>query len=219
MPSDFLPILFECLIPEELANDRSWWEIYDEAFPPNEREPRQVILNSLQNGVGVAVRARHAGRTIGLATMHLLRNPAAVFLVYIALDRHLRGRGSGGLLLEHAWKVGASYLSKQGLIAIGLIWEVEIPALAATEEETLRRERRIAFFRRHGGDILPRPYFQPPVDGIAPVPMHLMYRPAEEGKWPDPEMTEVLVRAIYFEKYRAVNGIPLETLERLLKNS
>ncbi len=219
MSSESPPILFEYPSPEALAGDRSWWEIYDEAFPANEREPRHVILNSLRKRVGVAVQARQGEQTIGLATVHLLRKPAAVFLVYLAIARHLRGRSLGGLLLEHAWQIGASRLSEQGLTAIGLVWEVDITALAETGDEEHKRERRIAFFHRQGGYILPRPYSQPPVHGIAPVPMRLMYRPAKGTGLPDPAATEALAQAIYFEKYGAVNGVTTETLDRLLKAS
>jgi hypothetical protein len=96
---------------------------------------------------------------------------------------------------------------------------VEIPALAATAEERRRRELRIEFFHRLGGSVLPRPYAQPPLQGGEPVTMHLMYRPSAGPGLPDTATTEALVRAMYFEKYGAANGIPAEVLERLLRGT
>ncbi|MBI3977477.1 MAG: GNAT family N-acetyltransferase [Chloroflexi bacterium] len=236
------PVVFECVTADALARDDRWWQIYDDAFPAGERDPREVILGTVRSGVGLAVRAAADGGTVGLATVHLLQAPAAVFLVYLAVAAPFRGRKIGEQLLEHAWRIGASRLAERGLAAMGLVWEVDVPALAATAVEANLRRRRIAFYHRHGGAVLPRPYAQPPLDGGAPVPMLLMYRPApgthppdpavaeithcsslithhsslaSGTRLPDPAMTEALVRAIYFEKYGSANGVPAETLEHL----
>jgi hypothetical protein len=85
-------------------------------------------------------------------------------------------------------------------------------------EELLRR-RRVLFFQRQGGAILSRPYRQPPVNGTEPVPMQLMYRPSRGVTMPDAATVEALVRAMYFEKYGWVNGIPSQTLQGLLTAS
>jgi hypothetical protein len=76
---------------DELALDRQWWGIYQESFPENEREPAAVILESLRRRVGFAYRARLKSETIGIATTHLLMEPAAVFLVYLAAGQDRRG--------------------------------------------------------------------------------------------------------------------------------
>jgi hypothetical protein len=74
----------------------------------------------------------------------------------------------------------------------------------------------MSFFRRHGLKLLPDPYKQPPVDGIASVAMSLMFRPADGQSEPDSELVRALVRAIYFEKYHAINGISRDSLNSLL---
>lgn len=219
MRSDRLPIHFDCPSGTVLERDAAWWAIYDEAFPDSEREPRQVILDSIRDGVGLAVRARLDGATVGLATVHLLRCPPTVFLVYLAIARHLRGHSLGGSLLEEAWEVGCRRLTEQGLTAGGMIWEVDDPAGAATETERRQRERRVAFFARHRGRGLSRPYLQPPLHGTLPIPMRLMYRPAAETNPPDASTIEMLVRAMYFEKYGAANHLSADLLERLLEKS
>ena len=204
----------EGLTADELRVDDTWWRIYEDSFPASEREPSEVILESVQRGVGMVFRARRQGVTFGLATTHLLKDPAAVFLVYLAVAREERNRGAGGELLQSAWQLGAARLRAHGLQPVGLIWEVDAPQPAAGDAEA--RQRRFAFFQRNGGHLLERSYLQPPVDGIAAVPMSLMFRSAEGEGTPTAETVDALVRAIYFDKYGAINKIDRSILEDLL---
>jgi hypothetical protein len=204
----------ECMSADELRVDETWWRIYGDSFPANEREPPEVILESVLRGVGMAFRTRREGVTVGLATIHLLKDPAAVFLVYLAVARGERNRGAGGELLQGAWESGAARLCAQGLQPLGLLWEVDPPQSAAGDSDV--RRRRVAFFQRHGGQLLGRSYLQPPVDGIAAVPMTLMFRPAEGETTPTAETVDALVRALYFDKYGAINKIDRSVLEDLL---
>jgi len=204
----------ECMTAEELRVDETWWRIYEDSFPASEREPPEVILESVLRGVGMAFRARRQGVTSGLATTHLLKDPAAVFLVYLAVARGERNRGTGGELLQAAWESGAVRLRAHGLQPLGLVWEVDPPQPAAGDADA--RQGRIAFFRGHGGQLLERSYLQPPVDRKAAVPMRLMFRSAEGQGTPTAETVEALVRAIYFDKYGAINEIDRSILEDLL---
>lgn len=206
-------LIFETLSIDQLDTDSDWWRIYDDTFPSTEREPRDVIRKSLRMGIGIAIRGQRSGRTIAIATLHLLRDPPVAFLVYLALDEHARGRGDGGRLFEFAFGV-ARDATQSGEIR-GMVWEVEIPQRAASNVEREQRERRIRFFERHGGQLLTGPYLQPPVDRIAPVPMRLMYRPSDDARI-DAPATASLIRAIYFEKYGNVNGIAHDVLGELL---
>ena len=199
-------IVVECLGKEELAADEAWWGLYESAFPASEREPRDVIFRSLELGVGVAFRARREGRTIGLATTHLLRRPPTVFLVYLAVDSTYRGAGVGRELFEVAWQVSAEKIVASGERPLGYVWEVD-PAPADGAVDVCRR--RVGFFERQGGRVITRKYRQPPVDGINIVPMWLMYRPAPTDGAVD---IDVLVRAMYREKYGQVNGIDVNRL-------
>jgi hypothetical protein len=205
-------LIFTSLAATDLVRDSSWWEIYNDSFPSSEREPPQVIVNSLETGAGMAASARLNDETIAIATTHLLKNPPAIFLVYLATTKKLRGRGCGGELLEYAWQTGHQRLSDNGYNATGLVAEVDAPDESDDAEEKHFRERRIAFFARHGVELLQRSYVQPAVDGITTVPMRLIFRPAEGYAPPDSAFTDSLVRAIYFEKYHAVNGVAKESL-------
>jgi hypothetical protein len=204
----------ECMTAEELRVDETWWRIYEDSLPASEREPREAILLSISREVGMAFRVRRQGVTLGLATTHLLKDPAAVFLVYLAVARGERNLGVGGVLLQGAWESGAVRLRAQGLQPLGMVWEVDPPQLSAGDADA--RQRRIAFFQRNGGQLLERSYLQPPVDGIAAVPMKLMFRSAEGEGTPTAETVDALVRAIYFDKYEAINEIDRSIIEDLL---
>ncbi len=203
-------IQFEFLDASELAHDASWWTIYDGSFPSQEREPRSVILRAVEAGAGMAFRVRAGEVAVGLATTHLLTSPPAVFLVYLAVTSRRRAEGLGGRLFEFAWSASAARLRERGLDPLGLIWEVDPPANSDPVAV-----RRIAFFEKHGGILLDRPYWQPPVNFTEPVSMRLMFRPAQ-APMPESSTFDAIVRGIYREKYGVVNRIPTKTLDRLL---
>jgi GNAT superfamily N-acetyltransferase len=216
MDTEINQVTFDSPDAEALGADGAFWALYDEAFPAEEREPRGVILKSVGMGTGVAARARSPSGTVGLVTTHLLRQPPGVFLVYIATHPQLRGRGLGAELFQYAWAVSVAHGEAKGWRPTTYAWEVDDPATGETSEEVRRRQRRIGFFRRLGGEVLPGPYLQPPVNGAEPVRMRLMAR-TEPGTTMPPLAD--LVRAIYFEKYGVVNGISKDILDDLFEGS
>jgi len=209
-------VAFDSPSAEALAADGAFWQLYDSAFPSTEREPRSVILDTLRRGDGVAVRAQHGVRTVGLALGHMLRNPPVLFVVYLAVVPEFRSRHIGAALFEELWTAGSRSYAARGTPAEGLVWEVDVPERATSEQGLQQGRRRIAFFTRLGGAVLPGSYVQPPVDGTISVPMHLMFRPARGKPLPDPAARSALVRALYFEKYHGANGIPQAVLQNLL---
>lgn len=200
-----------------LEADGAFWELYEASFRPWLREPREVILESLRRGAGMAIGASNGTETVGLATFHLLEDPPALFLVYLAVKPALRGQRLGGELLERSFELAFDRLRERGIEPVGAIWEVDDPALATTEIQRERRHRRIGFFQRHGGLLLDTAYWQPPlVEGTAPLPMCLVFRP--EGGRGEPAQEEIgrLVRAIYVEKYGRLNGLDEGLIEDLV---
>jgi hypothetical protein len=209
-------LTFDSPPAEVLASDAGLWQLYDSAFPSTEREPRSVILDTQRRGDGVAVRAQHGVRTIGLALAHMLRHPPVLFVVYLAVAPEFRSRHIGAALFEELWTAGSRSYAARGTPAEGIVWEVDVPERATTGQALEQGQRRIAFFTRLGGAVLPGSYVQPPVDGTVSVPMHLMFRPARGKHLPDDAARSSLVRALYFEKYHGANGIPEAVLQNLL---
>jgi hypothetical protein len=161
----------------------------------------------------VLTRARQGTTTVGFAFTHLLKHPPAAFLVYLAIAKLHRSGGLGSKLFEYAWRTAEGVAAGRGNELLGVAWEIDDPQRAPDEAERERRVRRRAFFTRLGGEPFSGAYIQPPVNGPKPVPMLLMWR-GTPGRASPPMQN--LVRAIYFEKYGAANGIPGETLEDLL---
>ena len=211
-----IDLAFDAPSADVLASDTALWRLYASSFPSSEREPPGVILATVQAGAGFVVRARSAGVTVGLSSAHVLREPSVLFLVYLAVAPRWRSRQIGAALLEHTWTTACTRYSESGVASSGLVCEVEIPDEASNTREREVRRRRLAFFEGVGARVLPQRYLQPPVDAVASVPMHLMYRPAPGAAFPTAAATSALIKAIYVEKYGALNGIPSNTLERLL---
>jgi len=209
-------LVFDSPSAETLAADDALWQLYGSAFPSTEREPRSVILETLRRGDGVVVRARQNRNTVGLALAHMLRHPPVLFIVVSCSAAEFRSRQIGAAMFEKLWEEARRRYSDEGLKAEGMVWEVDIPERATSEQGFQQSRRRIVFFERLGGRLLPAAYFQPPVDGINPVPMRLMFRPAPGRSMHDIAAHPALVRALYFEKYHAANGIPEAVLQYLL---
>jgi GNAT superfamily N-acetyltransferase len=219
MPEAVPDLVFDLPSADTLAADGAFWQLYDSAFPSTEREPRSVILDTLRRGDGVAVRARQGANTIGLALAHMLRHPPALFVVYLAVAPELRSRHIGAALFEELWTAGSRSYAARGTQAEGMVWEVDVPERATSEQGLQQGRRRIAFFTRLGGEVLPGSYIQPPVDGTVSVPMHLMFRPARGKPLPNDAARSALIRALYFEKYHGANGISEAVLQNLLKSA
>ena len=212
-PSD---VAIETVAPPSLRADAAFWRLYAESFDGAEREPPDVIVRSLDLGSGIALRAVAHPQTVGLATAHVLDGPGVTFLVYLAVDPGWRARRLGRALFDAADAAGRERLEARQRMSTGIVWEIDDPAADVSAAELNVRLRRLAFFEKLGGRILEGPYVQPPVDGHTPVPMRLMFRPASGSELPGPAATAALVRAIYFEKYHAINRIPVATLEELI---
>ena len=195
-----------------LSRDVRFWEIYERSFSASEKEPRAVIEKSVRLNTGMAFRTVLDGSTVAMATTHILPNIPAVFLVYLAVDPDLKGLGAGGRLLEFIHGNSKDLVSG----CLGLVWEAERTEDAASGPDRILRVKRLAFFRRHGGRVVSGDYRQPALDGLAPVPMNILFRPCEPGMDLSPGLVQGLVHAIYFEKYQKLNGISPLHLDDLL---
>ena len=207
-------VTIEAATPAALRDDGGFWQLYTASFAAAEREPQEVILRSVEEGPGFVLRALADGRCVGLATGQVLQEPAATFLVYLAVHPSWRSRHLGRALFDAVDRFGAARLIGRDRVS-GIAWEIDDPAADVSPSERHVRQGRLHFFEKLGGRLLETPYVQPPVDGHTLVPMRLMCRPARGHDLPTSAATQKLVHAIYFEKYHAINRVPLSTLEQL----
>lgn len=209
--------VIDCPNRGQLEADPDFWRLYENSFPPEERDPVPVIIRTVEQGNGLAFRMRWDGRTMGLAATHLLTSSSAAFLVYLAIASGFQGKRLGHVMFSHTAAASLDHLSAGASHPpIGVIWEVDSLSAAPDARQQEVRQRRIRFFESLGGRVLGRPYWQPPLDGGPPVPMSLMFKPREEQDQLDDATIEALVKAMYFEKYGAMNGIDQRALEECL---
>jgi GNAT superfamily N-acetyltransferase len=155
--------------------------IFEESFPPEEREDTGSLLASIAAGSLVGLRADEGGSLVGLAVVSGLPVPGVNYLEYLAVAPERRNLGVGGVLLRRLGPLGGT----------GTVFEVEAVAAAEGEERELRR-RRVAFYERHGAVEVDAEYRAPRLDGPGELPFTLMWLPGREGP---PRLEGDLLRA------------------------
>ena len=159
--------------------------IYEDAFPADLRADFDSLLDDR-----LVVRVAEGGAPEGLAVLRPLGGTGWVFLRYYAVG--VRGGGVGTAMLGEL----AALLTDEGCSL--LVWDVEDPdepGLAAHEVDEHRR--RIAFYERAGGLLLPvRDYAPPHGDDLDDHAPHLRLMCLPLGGAPAPAPRDVLLAAM-----------------------
>jgi ribosomal protein S18 acetylase RimI-like enzyme len=178
-------------------------DLYESAFPPEERDDTDKLVEGLLDGSRPCLAARKAGDLAGFAVYSVLGETRIAFLEYLAVRPELRNQGIGAQLLqEFKRRIGERVPSMRGIV-----FEVDPPD-DATGAEAQLRARRIAFYERNGATLvteLPRlvvPNLAGPGTlsmlmmwiGFSPAPVTLKGAPLREciealfvhGYWLDP---------------------------------
>ncbi|MDE6499009.1 MAG: GNAT family N-acetyltransferase [Muribaculaceae bacterium] len=130
--------------------------LYLASFPPEERRPWQDIAA----GRGPVLLCIDTPEYTAAGLVTLWRFPQFTYIEHLCTLPALRGRGTGAAVMG-ALKAGSD---------TPLLLEAEPPREAGGIEE-----RRIAFYRRCGLEVLPGNYVQPPYGpGLPSVPLLLM---------------------------------------------
>ena len=198
---------------------RQAFAIYEEAFPVDEREPLPHIVAGIharrenpsvatshfwvaldRTGVwGIALFGYHAPARLG-------------FLSYLAVHSHARGHGRGAWLYHQVLAgVVADARTAGHAPTLGTCFEVERPAEAVTPGDRAMRQRRIGFYRRQGARLLEGLDFTAPplAPGLAPVPYHLMFHPADPGPaLPENALAQAVTETVLAYGYGLAPGDP-----------
>lgn len=163
--------------PDELPLLR---EIYMESFPPVERRPWEKIV-SPAGPESPRLQVVHDGADgIPLGLVTTWEFPRFTYIEHLAVDRRMRGRGTGTYVLK-------------ALAASGKPLVLEVEPESGADPMT---SRRIDFYRRNGFVLLDHPYVQPPyAPGLPPVALRLMTT-APEGV-PAEEISALLHLRVY----------------------
>lgn len=175
--------------------------IYETSFPEDLTVPFPALLVDR-----LLVRVEDDGPS-GFALVRDLGGTGWTFLRYYAVGR--RGRGTGSAM----WADLTALLAAEGRTR--LLWDVEDPDEPGIPDQAVEEHRRrIAFYERLGGRLLPVQDYRPPHDdGHAPV-LRLMDRALGDG--PEPDL-RALVEGVYELRY----GVPADSpvVQRTLRAS
>lgn len=125
-----------------------------------------------QNLLGRAIAIMADGAAVGLALANYLAESNLLHLKYLAIAPACRSQGRGAILLRAAAAAGEALAQTAGRDGCaGTLLEVEIPDGPPPAADRGLRQRRIAFYERHGALRTGIPFPRPP------------WVPAEQPDW------------------------------------
>ncbi|MBO9563838.1 MAG: GNAT family N-acetyltransferase [Niastella sp.] len=167
-------------------------DIYEYAFPANERHPLEVITARVAAGHNQLYIAHNANEVIFMALLWPLRNTRFILLDYMATSAASRGQNIGSRFLQHLQAI-AREQDKYYII------EAEHPGYGDNKEE---RQRRIAFYKKNGAKELKNVrYILPALQGDTTTEMILMILPDYPGGKIDVMIVNNLIHQLYKELY------------------
>jgi GNAT superfamily N-acetyltransferase len=174
--------------------------VFEEAFPPWQREPFDDLVARERAGRATTVIVVDSGQPLALAVTSYLASVGWSYLEYFAVAVDHRDRGVGGQL----WRAMGRDLVARAQPG-RLVLEVEDPAGAAEDSaERRKRERRIRFYQRQEAGFLPvRNYNVPHLDGVdGSEPMLLLWAAITDSALPpSPSELSALLPAVYAAGY------------------
>ena len=199
------------------------FSLYHTCFPEYVREAKEVFYESIRRIENNLPNRYHFlvglinNEVVCMATAHYMAKINCGYIVYIATDPEVRGKGLGKetlLKMEALLNDDAKNAGHSSLLGISLETEREIDTKNKEEyEETINR---LQFFQHLGfSPVKHYPYVQPPLykDQI-PVPLYLAFKPLTDKQEID---FQQLTKAMYYEKYYKMNKIPTPVLEDCMR--
>jgi GNAT superfamily N-acetyltransferase len=186
-----------------------WLDLYETAFPPNEKI---LVSNHLET---LKIKARgeaqddiflaaldSQGKLLGMARFQILPEVHAAILWYLAVTPRERSQGLGS-------KIYQEIIRRIGLVNVhALVMEVEIPELCHSEETRQFADRRIRFYHRHGARQLTGIHCLQHVGWHQPpTPMHILIHPLQRL---EPQAAFDLAKCIFGDHLTQVGELSLE---------
>lgn len=185
-----------------------WLNLYETAFPPNERMTVASFLDMLRGRERGEGQHRHLvaaldreGSLIGMAAYLDMVELDVVFLWYLAVVPQARNRGVGAWLYQeivHRLAAGTK----------AMIFNVERPEDMPSDERRMWSQRRFGFYRRQGARLLQGAICTIDVGPHQPpTPTYLMVHPLVPM---DAQQALDLVREICGDDVRQIGPLGLE---------
>jgi GNAT superfamily N-acetyltransferase len=179
-------------------------DIYEEGFPPHERDDFAAVTSQRQPGE-LSLALVSGGRPSGFAMLRPLGDTGWVYLRYLVVDGSQRGQGLGGLL----WDKLTAWLREAGFTL--LVFDVEDPDEPGCDSDQVsERLRRIRFYEKQQASLLPVTGYQAP--HVAPgdsgwMAMRLMTAPLDgRPAGPDAGRARDIVDAVYRFRWQLEPG-------------
>lgn len=158
-----------------------WLDLYEMAFPPEERVLVSEFLKLLKRKAAdrdadahmvAALDARD--EFVGMMRFDINKDTRLAYLWYLAVAANARNRGLGGVIHEHVLNKAREAGAKAALFEVEAPESFEDPHLQETAA------RRIGFYQRHGALMLTGiSYIHRAAPHQPEVPMHIMVSPFE----------------------------------------
>jgi hypothetical protein len=179
-----------------------WVGIYNESFPPDQRQPLHEIQRDLKSGVMELDETRDdSGRILCMTLSEIFRpkeqHVSFVLACYTAVWPDMRGLGIGSV---HRRKLEKLLVEEYGEF-LGMFTEIE-STKQHTDDPQLRetRIRRKNFFLKLGLIPIDVPYRFPSYDGSAPLEGELLWYPFAANQL-EPRVVQRVISRIYTEGY------------------
>lgn len=153
-----------------------WFDLYETAFPPQERVLISSFLQLLKDKASgkcadsyvVAVRD-NMDNFVGMLRYDMDSDSGFAYLWYLAVVPNSRNSGYGSSCYNHILQRAKECGMR------GVLFEVEIPELCSNSVQCELAQRRIAFYRRSGARMLTGIHYMQSVGPHQPpMPMHIM---------------------------------------------
>ena len=194
-----MAIQFERLDTPTPAQLKQIQAIYEDSFPPSEREPFADIAASIASRFLMLLVAHEDNERAGIMSFVLVTTLPDVnlaYLPYFATHRNSRNQGVGARLFTFM----VDYLARVGEWG-ALIWEVEPPN---PDDPGDLKNRRIGFYERMGAQVITSAtsYCMPNFETGGIVPLRLMWLPLGDCQGTPVKSTVIAwIRAIYAHDY------------------
>jgi GNAT superfamily N-acetyltransferase len=149
-----------------------WLDLYETAFPPNERGLVSETLKLLQeskDSVSLAAALDERGEFVGMFAFDNFPEISFSFLWYLAIVKEKRHLGLGSALYQEIVKLSQA----QGMRR--LIFEVELPEHQEDAAKKAIAEKRIQFYKKQGAKVLHGVHYMQQANRFHDaIPMHVM---------------------------------------------
>jgi len=184
------------------ATNTDWVPIYEESFPPEQRQPLDELKQQLSSGQMELDETRDQnGRILCMTVSEIFgpknNEPSFILACYTAVTPKMRGLGIGSV---HRRKM--EYLLKDEYGSyLGVFGEIESTKQKTDDPQLAQtRIRRKNFFLKCGLIPLDVPYRFPSYDGTEPLEGELLWFPFGQDKLTADELERVVLR-IYTDGY------------------